>query len=189
MISNSHQRGAIGFWLLLLVVLLAAMAGGAIAGYWIFQNVNARLLLSDQPAMVTIPEPIVATADVLNNLNISLDTVISTRVPIDKTVSIPVDDTLHLLAKFDAEVPIKMEVPVHQSITLDQTVHVDAVIQAQVLGDTLSLPIRGDIPIKAEVPIDLVIPVDRMVRLKFTAPVEAKLKQNLTVPLKTTIDA
>lgn len=189
MTSLHHQRGAIGFWLLLLVVLVAAMAGGAISGYWIFQNVNARLLLSEQPAMITIPEPIMATADVLNNLDITLDTTISTRVPINKTVSIPVDETLNLLAKFDAKVPIKMQVPVHETITIDQKVHVDAVIEAQVLGDTLSLPIRGDIPIKAVVPIDLMIPVDQLVQLKFTAPVAAKLKQNLTVPLNTIIDA
>lgn len=187
--SPRRQRGAIGFWLFLLVVLAGAAAGGALIGYWVFKNVDARLLLTNQPAMVTIPEPLNATADVLNNLDITLDDVISTSVPIDQTVSIPVDETLNLLAKFDAEVPIQMNVPVNETITIDQTLSVDAVITAEVLGDTLELPIRGDIPIKADVPINLTIPVDKNVQLKFTAPVAAKLKQDLEVPLKTTIDA
>lgn len=188
----SHKRfqsGAIGFWLLLLLILAVAAIGGGIVGYWVFKNVDARLLLTDQPAMVTIPAPLEVTADVLNNLDITLDDTISTKVPIDQVVSIPVDETLHLIAKFDAMVPIKLDVNVQQTISLDQEVYVDAVVEAQVLGDTLQLPIRGNIPIKAEIPINLTIPIDQKVRLKFTAPVAAKLRQNLTVPLKTTIDA
>jgi len=183
------QRGGVMFWLLVLVVLGVAAVGGALVGYWIFQNVDARLLLRDQPAKVTIPEDLDVTADVLNNLNIRLDDTIRTSVPVDQTVSIPVDDTLDLMAEFDASVPIRMNVDVQDTISVDQTVSVDARIKADVLGDTVELPIRGDIPIQADIPVDLSIPVDKQVRLQFTAPVKAKLKQNLTVPLKTTIDA
>lgn len=184
-----RQRGSTRFWILALVVVIVAAIGGAAVGYWVFKNVNARLVLRNQPATVTIPDPIYAIADVLNKLDITLDNTIHTKVPVDQTVSIPVNDTLKLLATFDAKVPIKLEVNVNQSIPVDQTVHVDAVVEAKVFGETLKLPIRGDIPIKAVIPLHLTIPIDKKVRLQFTAPIKAKLKQNLTVPLKTVIDA
>lgn len=183
------QHGSITFWLLVLLVLVMAAVGGALIGYWVFKNVDARLLLTDAPAKITIPDPLDATADVLNSLEISLDEVIHTQVPVDQEISIPVDDTLDLLATFDAKVPIKLNVNVQETIPVDQTVFVDAIIEAEVLGDTLQLPIRGEIPIKANIPVNLNIPIDKDVQLNFTAPVSAKLKQNLTVPLKTTIEA
>lgn len=189
---SSHkqaQRGAAWIWGLAGLVLLGAILGGAFAAFWTFRNVDLRLILANQPATVTIPEPVDVTAKVLNNLDIVINDKIHTRVPVNQTVSVPVNDTLRLTADFDATVPIRMTVPVHDSIPIDQSLDVDTVIQAQFLGDTHDIHIRGKVPVKARVPINLAIPVDKEVRLKFSAPVDAKIKQNLTVPLNMVIDA
>jgi hypothetical protein len=184
-----RQRGAVLFWLFALLVLVGAMIGGGLVALWVLHNVDVRLLLTNQPATVTIPEPVAVTAKVLNKLDIVIDDKIKTKVPVDQTVTVPVNDTLRLTADFDATVPIRMTVPVHDTIPIDQSLDLDTVIKADLLGDTHDLHIRGKVPVKARVPVDLSIPVDKMVQLKFSAPVEAKIKQSLNVPLKMTIDA
>jgi hypothetical protein len=184
-----RQRGAVLFWLFALLVLVGAMIGGGLVALWVLHNVDVRLLLTNQPATVTVPEPVAVSAKVLNKLDIVIDDKIRTKVPVDQTVTVPVNDTLNLTADFDATVPIRMTVPVHDTIPIDQSLDLDTVIKAELLGDTHDLHIRGKVPVKARVPVDLSIPVDKMVQLKFSAPVAAKIKQSLNVPLKMTIDA
>lgn len=184
-----HQRGSVSFWILLLIIIVSAAAGGALVALWVFRNVDARLLLVDQPARVRVVDPINVRAAVLDNLEIALDQTISTTVPVNQMVTIPIEDTLDMEVAFDGEVPIAMEVRVSDEIVIDQTLNVDTVIEAKVLGDWHDLPIRGEIPVKATVPVDLLIPVDERVRLNFTAPVKARILDPLRVPLRTEIDA
>ncbi len=186
--SARHQRG-LSLWMILIVLLVGAAIGGALVALWVIRNVDARLLLSNQPAQVILPEPFEATARVTDDLRIQIDEVISTSVPVDVDLSLPVKDPLNIMAEFDAEVPIKLDVRVKDKILLDQVLNLDAVIDANFLGDWHKLPIRGKVPVRATVPIDLVIPVNQKVRLKFTTPVKARIKDNLNVPLKTTIVA
>ncbi|HET8882660.1 MAG TPA: hypothetical protein VFM56_10840 [Solimonas sp.] len=172
-----------------LLILLGAVLGGMLVGWWVFRNVDAHLALHDQPALVKVPEPVRISADVLNNLEIEIDDAITTTVPIDQRIRIPLTDTLHVQASFDNDIPIKMTVPVRDKIVIDQVLDVDTVIKADLLGDTHDLPIRGRIPVKATVPISLNIPVDQNVHLRFTAPVDVRLKQALDVPLRADIRA
>jgi hypothetical protein len=187
--SLRAQRGAALIWGIALLVLIGAIVGGALVALWVFKNVDARLVLANQPATVTIPEPVTVSAKVLNDLDIVIDDKIHTKVPVNQTVSVPVNDTLKLTADFDATVPIRMTVPVHDTIPIDQSLDLDTVIKAEFLGDVHDLHIRGKVPVKAMVPVNLSIPVDKQVRLKFSAPVAARIKQSLTVPLNMTIDA
>lgn len=184
-----RSRGAWVIWVALLVILLGAIAGGALVGLWVFRNVDARLMLRDQPARVTIDEKVVVTARALDELKIRLDDKIHTKVPVDQVIQVPVKEQLNVIADFDGTVPIKMDVSVRDKIVIDQVLDLNAVIDAELLGDTIKLPIRGKVPVKATVPVALDIPVDQPVRLKFTAPVGVRVAQALTVPLKTVIEA
>ena len=187
--SRGGQRGAALIWGIAALLLIGAVIGGALVAWWVFHNIDLRLVLANQPATVTIPEPVTVSAKVLNDLDIVIDDKIHTKVPVNQTVSVPVNDTLNLTADFDATVPIRMTVPVHDTIPIDQSLDLDTVIKAEFLGDIHDLHIRGKVPVKASVPVNLTIPVDKQVRLKFSAPVAARIKQNLTVPLNMTIDA
>ncbi|MGQ0700000.1 MAG: hypothetical protein ACT4PZ_17365 [Panacagrimonas sp.] len=183
------QRGSALIWLIALAILIGAAVGGALVAMWVFKNVDARLMLVDQPARITIDEKLKVTARALDNLNIRLDDVIHTKVPVDQIIKVPVKETLNVIADFDGIVPIKMEVQVRDQIVLDQVLDLNAVIDAEILGDKLKLPIRGKVPVKAIVPVSLDIPVDQPVRIKFIAPVGVKIVQDLTVPLRTVIEA
>ncbi|WP_410210829.1 hypothetical protein [Aquirhabdus sp.] len=169
------------------LLLIVAILSGVYAGWWVLNNADARLTLTDQAAQVMIPNAVPVKADILTDLDVMLNGSITTTVPIDQTVQVPIHDTLHVIATLDNDVPIKMNVPIHDIVPVDQIVHVDSKVDVMVLGRTLKLPIRGDVPIKAQVPINLDVPVDQMVHLKFTAPADVKLLQALSVPLKTDI--
>ena len=172
-----------------LLILLGAVLGGVVIGWLVLRQVDARLMLINQPATVIVPKPVAISADVLNDLDIEINDAITTMVPVDQTIKIPIKDVLHVQASFDNDIPIKMMVPVHDKITIDQVLDVDTVIKADLLGDTHDLPIRGKIPVKATVPINLNIPVDQNVHLKFNAPADVRLIQALEVPLKADIAA
>ena len=57
-------------WAALGLVLLGAVAGGAIVAVWVFRNVDARLLLSDQPAKITIVQP--TAGDVITSKSLAV---------------------------------------------------------------------------------------------------------------------
>lgn len=171
------------------LILIAAIIGGILVGWWLFRHVDAHLLLSDQPVTVALPGAIPIRAKVLNNLDITLDTKLKTQVPIDQTITVPIKDTLHVHVAFDHDVPIKMQVPVHATIPVDQIIPIDSKVKVDVLGVPITLPIKGNVPIKAEIPVNLTIPVDQQVHLKFTAPAAVTLDEPLKLPLKARIDA
>lgn len=171
------------------LILIAAMAGGCLAAWWLFRHVDARLLLADQPATVALPQPIRVKAEILDALDVLIEGDIATTVPIDQVVQVPLKDTLHVMATVDSDVPIKMTVPIRDVIPIDQTVDVNTKVQVDVLGQTLTLPVRGQVPVKAMVPVKLDVPVDQMVRIRFTAPTEVRIKDAVSVPLKADISA
>lgn len=188
--TESHpQGGGVMVWLLGLIVLIGAGVIGALIAYFIFTQVDVKLPLRDQPATVTLLDPLMGRGDVLRKLDIAIDDTIQTQVPVNQRVTIPIKDTLDLKLHFDGKVPLKLDIPVKETISLKQQVALDTVIDAQILGDKHALPVQGTIPINEEVPIDLTVPVRKQVHLNFTAPVTAEIDQDLTVPLKTTINA
>lgn len=182
--QRDKQRSAITLWLIALIILVGIVG---VVGYWAYQNVSVRVVITNQPAKVTILEPMRVTADIQNKLDIRLDTIIHTKVPIDTSVSLPVDDTLDLEIKFDTKVPLSLTVEVDETISINKKVHVEGVVNTEVMGVNLKLPISGDVGLDAKIPIHFKIPVDQRVRLAFTAPVKARIKENLVVPLDTTI--
>ncbi len=169
------------------LVFVVAVCGGVAGAAWMLHHGEARLLLEDQPATVSIPEPIPIKADITNALSILLDGKLTTTVPVDQMIQVPIKDTLHVMATLDHDVPIRMNVPIRDTVPVDQIVHVDSKVSVFVMGHALTLPIRGDVPIKTQVPLSIDVPVDQMVHLSFTAPADVKLTQALNVPLKADI--
>src|SRR5690606_5593580 len=162
--SLRGQRGSWTIWVVLLAVLAGAAIGGALVALWVFRNVDARLLLANQPARITLDEKLQVSARALDELQIRLDDTISTRVPVDQVITVPVREQLNVVAEFDGTIPIRMNVAVRDQIVLDQVLDLNAVVDAEILGDKLKLPIRGKVPVKAVVPVALDIPVDQPVR-------------------------
>lgn len=177
-------------WITLgLVVLVVSAVGGALVATLAFRWLDLTVALDRQPLMITIPEPIEVGARIPEKLRIFLDHRVRAKVPINQELTFALKDTLHVKATFDGEIPIRMNVTVDDVITIDQVVTIDSVVEAEFFGGKHWLPLRGKIPVKANVPVKLQIPVDQMLKVNFTAPVDAEIDQRLTVPLVTTLDA
>lgn len=185
----SQQRG-VSIALVLLVLLLAALAGAFVA-YLIITRVDVTLALRDQPATAIIPQQIIGRARIDGEIGLQLTETIRTQVPVDQRVTIPVKDQLNIVAHFKGAIPLQLMVKLQDEIPLRQVIDLNTKIEAYLpeLGSTISIPIRGKIPIDTMVPVDLDIPVDQMINLEFVTPVTAKIDQSLNVPLRTTIDA
>lgn len=184
-----HQTGSVVVWLLGLIVLSGAAVIGAVIAYFIFTYVEVKIPLRNQPAMVTILEPVVGKGKVLSRLSVRIDETIHTKVPVDQNITIPIDGKLDLMLHFDGNVPLELSIPVNETIHLTQRVELDTVIKAQILGDVQKLHVSGIIPLDEKLKLDITVPVNRQVHLNFTAPVTAFIDQKVTVPLETTIDA
>lgn len=65
------------------VLLILAIVLGATGAYWLWKNLGAELLLRDQQAKVSIPEPMAVGIDILDSLDIELDTVKPVAVSVD----------------------------------------------------------------------------------------------------------
>lgn len=185
--AHRKQRGGLLIWAA--IILIGATLGALVTFELVIKRMQAQLLVTDEQLFAYVDQPLTVSASVLNALNISIDEVVRTSVPVDTTLWVPVEDALELLAEFDAVVPITAVVPVDDVIPLEQDIEIDTVIEADLLGETFKLPLRGRFPVRAQVPIQMMVPIDQDVRLTFTAPIRARLKQNLSVPLKTTIEA
>lgn len=169
------------------VLLLVALVAGAMVAHWLWQNLGAELLLKNQKASVVVPNPMDVGIDILDDLDILIDTTIDTTVPVNQTLSLPIRETLEVKVGFDSKVPIKMNVPLQDTIKLDQTIPVDGEVQARFLGKWITVPVKGNLPVQADVPIEINVPVDEMVKLSFTAPAKVDFLDNLSVPLNTKI--
>lgn len=181
------QRGGLLFWAA--VVLVGAVAGALLVFHFVIRHLEAQLLVTNETLLAYVDQPLEIEASVLNQLDIELDEVVSTRVPVDTVLTVPVEQPLELNAVFDAVVPIRVDVPVEDVILLEQNVDIDTIVQADLLGETFDLPLRGSFPVRAEVPVTILVPIDQNVRLRFTAPIKARMRQDLIVPLKTEIVA
>lgn len=185
--TASRQHGGVLFWML--IILIGAAIGAFVVIHWAISNVKAQLLATDTPLKAYVDQPLEVTASVLNDLKISIDEVVSTSVPVDTVINVPVDEPLKLFVSLDTMVPVRTSVTVDDVIPLNQMVDIDTVVEADLLGETFQLPLRGTFPVRASVPVRLEVPIDQLVRVKFDAPVSARLKQDLKVPLKTDIVA
>ena len=169
--------------------LLAAIAGGAFVAYWIWNNVTANIPLYDQKARIEIADAFPATVDILDPLSVNIDTVISANVPINQTLTIPLEETFDVKVNFNGQVPIKMTLPVHQSIHIDQVIPIDGKVSVKLLGAWIKLPLKGSVPVKADIPVNLSIPIDRNIDLAFSAPAQVAISDKIKVRLDTNIIA
>lgn len=184
---RGRQRGGLLLWAI--VVLVGATIGALLVFHFVIRHLQAQLLVTNETLYAYVDQSLEVDASVLNQLDIELDEIVSTRVPVDTLLTVPVEQPLELDAEFDAVVPIRTDVLVEDVILLEQNVDLDTVVEADLLGETFELPLRGSFPVRAEVPVTILVPIDQNVRLRFTAPIKARMRQNLEVPLNTEIVA
>ena len=169
------------------VTLLVAIAAGGYAAFWVWSNVSAHIQLHDQQARINIAHSFPVTVDILDPLQVDIDTVIASSVPIDQTLTIPLREVLDVSVDFKGAVPVKMNIPVRETIHIDQMIPVDGEVSVKILGFWVDVPLNGELPVKTDIPVNLNIPVDRSIDLSFSTPAKVNVNDDITVSLNTLI--
>ncbi|MDF1762234.1 MAG: hypothetical protein P1U57_02395 [Oleibacter sp.] len=171
------------------LVLIAAILAGGYAAYWVWSNISAHIPLREQQARIEIHHSFPVTVDILDPLQVDIDTVIASSVPINQDLTIPLNEQIDVSIDFNGAVPVKMNVPVNETIHIDQKIAVNGEVSVKILGFWVDVPIKGKLPVKTDIPIRLNIPVDRLIDLSFSAPATVNINDDITVSLKTLITA
>jgi hypothetical protein len=160
---------------LLLCVALAATAVGAFGAWWLTSNYTARVPLRDQSLQATLPQDLPLRVEVL-------------RAGGDAGVPVRLKETLRLHVDFDAQVPLQFEVRYRGEIPIKTRLPLNTEVKTRVLGIPMTLPIQGSIPLDLQLPVDLRIPIRQPVRLKFSAPLTARVDQVVHIPLRAELE-
>jgi hypothetical protein len=169
------------------LTLLVAIAAGGYAAFWIWSNISAHIPLHDQQARIKIAHSFPVTVDIIDPLQVEIDTVIASSVPIDQKITIPLREQLDVSVDFKGKVPVKMTIPVNETIHIDQMIPVNGEVSVKILGFWVDVPLNGELPVKTDIPVNLNIPIDRSVDLSFSTPAKVNVNDDITVSLKTLI--
>lgn len=167
--------------------LLAAIGAGGYAAYWVWSNVSAHIPLHDQKARIKIAHSFPVTVDILDPLQVDINTIITSSVPIDQKLTIPLREVLDVSVDFKGSVPVKMTIPIQETIHIDQMIPVNGEVSVKILGFWVNVPLNGELPVKTDIPVNLNIPIDRLVDLSFSAPAKVNVDDDIEVSLKTLI--
>lgn len=170
-----------------LAFILVATVCGVLIAIWVFKHFNIYIPLENQNVSIDLQEPLEAKVKIHDALDVDVTGRVNASIPIKETLNIPLKQTLNPTVYFDNQVPIKTMIPVRENLTIQQDMFVDTKVKVRVLGRDISLPLKGNIPINLNVPIQMDVPLEQMIHLKFNAPVETVLKENLIVPLDATL--
>lgn len=171
------------------VLLLLMSAVAAMAGWWAWRHMAARVTLQNQPALVRLPDTLAVQAEVRRALQVKVDQVLPVSVPIDEHVSIPFPEPVPVNVRVDTQVPVAIDVPFEHVFTIDQTIELDTTVRTRVLGFSVNVPIQGKVPLKAQVPIKLVVPVRHTLPVSLDVPAMVRLPEPIRAHVQTTVKA
>lgn len=165
----------------IILMVLAAMVGVAIA-LWIFRHFQIYIPLENQQVNIDLQEALQAEVKIHEALDVDVSGRVNAVIPIQENLDIPLTQTLNPRVYFDTHVPIRTTIPVRETLKINQPLAVDTQVKVRLMGKDISLPLKGTIPIVLDVPLA------QKFHLKFNAPVKTVLKENLNIPLKTTLN-
>lgn len=178
-----------GWGALLAAALLGSLLTTALlsgAGYLLLRHLlGHRVPLGHRRLAVSIPGRLPLRVRVRTPVHARLDTRIPVTVPIDQVFRIPLNQSIRARVHFDHEVPVHAVFSYSGTIPFHQSIHVDTTVRTHVLGIPLQVPVKGTIPVDTQVPVHLRVPIDQDVRIRFTGPLRAHVKQVMKIPVET----
>jgi hypothetical protein len=174
---------------LCVMCIASAIAGGAVVVVWVRSHFDAIVHIPQESVHAHLVGPVEVSADLLGNIDVALDTTVTTEVPVSQHFRVPIDQTISADATIDSDVPVKATFHFKQSVPLDTKIYVNTVVKTPVLGAPVDVPVQATIPIHTSVPVDVIIPIDQTIRMKFTVPVKAHVNQVFDVPVSVRVSA
>ncbi len=186
--QTDRRLGCFG-WIVAGGVLLGALVGGVLIAWWVWLHLIIHIDIRDQQAGITLPEEFEAVAKVSNMLDVAMKGEITTTVPFQQTLTVP------LRGRYDFDVEMNAKVPVQFDVTYDGIIPVDTSADVTIrtginyknLKSLRNLVIETSLPLKFPLPVNLKIPVDDVIDLTYNGPLSADIDQDLLAPVDTVL--
>lgn len=182
-----YQSGGVLPWLAGGVVLLTAIAGGGLLGYWLFLNLVIGLQLTDQPGTILLPPELEVTAEVTNELDVGLTGEIAAEVPFKEILNIPLSGRYDFAVEMAPDIPVQFDVVYDGVIPVDTQANVVATVDFdfETVKKYRNLTFETDIPLQFDLPVNLTAKVNDVIALAYKGPMSAIINDNLRAPVDT----
>lgn len=175
-IFNSVQRLILSF---VLVALLIAVL------FWLYLNIQASVQVSATRAKIQLAEYLPTKIQVGNQLEAHAVGNLSTVIPLDRTLNVP------LKGKYLADLDFKVKTPINIHLDYETVVEIDTVMPMEATTDLIykgkllpKFPIKVDIPIKLSVPFKLKRDYNLPIFIDFKGPIYFDFNDRLDLPIK-----
>ncbi len=177
-------------WPTLGAAALGLVVVGGMIGYWVFMNVAARLMLSNQPLTIRLPEQADITMRTTNNIDVLMKGVITAQVPLVQTLNLPVSGTYDTVIDLDTAVPLETVITYEGVIPVDTFADIEAKapVNFQNVKKYKNLHFKARLPLKLNLPVKLVVPVKQNIKLKYKGPMRVGINHVIKAPVGTTLN-
>jgi len=162
---------------------------GGLLGYWVFMNVAARLLISDQPLTIQLPPHADVTMKTDHKIDVLMKGTIYAQVPLVQTLDLPVKGTYDTIVNIDTKVPLETVITYEGVIPVDSIAEIEAMapVNFQNVKKFKNLHFKAKLPLKLRLPVKLVVPVKQDIPLKYHGPLRVTIDHVIRAPVNTTL--
>lgn len=183
-------RRKLWLWPLFGTGLIAVGIVGGVLGYWIFLNVAARLLLTDQPLTLRLPEQAEIVMRTDNRVDVLMQGVITAQVPLRQTLNLPVKGNYLTEVNIDTQVPLETVITYEGVIPIDTMADIEAKapVNFQSVKKFKNFHFKAKLPMKLSLPVKLVVPVKQNIPLKYRGPLRVTIDHVIRTPVDTVLN-
>lgn len=176
-------------WPVLSVGVIGVVIAGGVFGYWLFMNIAARLIISNQPLTIRLPEQADIVMRTSNKIDVLMKGIIHAQVPLRQTLNLPVKGTYLTEVDIDTSVPLETVIIYEGVIPIDTIADIEAKapVNFQNVKKYKNLHFKAKLPMKLNLPVKLVVPVKQNIPLKYKGPLKVTLDHVITTPVDTTL--
>ncbi|MGQ0699999.1 MAG: hypothetical protein ACT4PZ_17360 [Panacagrimonas sp.] len=169
---------------------LGLVVVGGLLGYWAFMNIAARLMLTDQPVRIRLPETASIVLKTTNDIDVLMKGVITAQVPLQQTLNLPVKGTYDTIITLDTKVPLETTIVYEGVIPIDTIADIEAKapVNFQNVKKYKNLHFKAKLPMKLNLPVKLVVPVKQDIPFKYRGPLKVQIDHVIRAPVGTTLN-
>ncbi|TDU28462.1 hypothetical protein DFR24_2834 [Panacagrimonas perspica] len=185
----SRKPPRLWLWPVFGVGVVGVIIIGGLLGYWVFMNVAARLLISDQPLTIQLPPHADVTMQTDHKIDVLMKGTIYAQVPLVQTLDLPVKGTYDTIVNIDTKVPLETVITYEGIIPVDSIAEIEAKapVNFQNVKKYKNLHFKAKLPLKLRLPVKLVVPVKQDIPLKYHGPLRVAIDHVIRAPVNTTL--
>ncbi|HEY4715910.1 MAG TPA: hypothetical protein VII00_02275 [bacterium] len=146
-----------------------------------------QITIKDQMFKAKLEGYLPVHAEINENITVPVKGIFPITALFNQDIVLPFDQNLTVPVDIDAPVPLDLVVRFKTSIPVNTSVPIDTVVQAKILGVSVSVPVKGELPLNMMIPVEQDVPINETFRLKLITPVKVHIKEIFRVPVRTTI--